>query len=364
MPINDDVLYSLALNSLSGLGPAALRDLLSTFPTARAVFEAGPEAWIFSSKATFDLGAAQADLQPALARAHADAELIERHRARIFLAHAGPYPSLLRQTSCPPPVLYVAGDDVDFEQSAVAIVGSRACTHYGEKIARRLSEDFAIAGIITVSGLARGIDTRVHEATLASGGVTWAVVGSGLLMTYPPENRGLADRIRERGAVISEFPMATKPHPANFPRRNRIIAGLSAATIVVEGGATSGALITARLAAEEGRDVFAVPGPVTSLQSAAPHRLLREGAALTESAGDVLRELGWPNSSPSRAGISIPAETGALRLIVDAVSDVPLDRDELLARTEIDAKLAAALLVQLEMRGLIRTLPGGKLVRA
>jgi len=364
MLINDEVLYSLALNGLAGLGPAALRDLLATFPTAKSVYDAGPDGWIFSSTHSFDMDAAASDLAPSLARAHADAELAERHRSRIYLAHAGPYPPLLRQTSCPPPVLYVAGEDVSDARSAVALVGSRACTHYGEKIARRLSEDLVAAGITTVSGLARGIDTRVHEATLAAGGLTWAVVGSGLLMTYPPENRALADRIRDHGAVISEFPMATKPHPANFPRRNRIIAGLSTATVVVEGGATSGALITARLAAEEGRDVFAVPGPVTSPQSMAPHRLLREGAGLVESAADVLEELGWEHSSPTKTDTKVPAEAGASRLIIDAVTDVPLDRDELLSRTAIDAKLAAALLVQLEMKGLIRTLPGGKLVRA
>lgn len=363
MQLNEEVLYSLALNGLAGLGPAALRELFATFPTARSIFDAGPEAWIFSSRLPFDMSVAAADLQPALARAHADAELVERQGARIYLAHTGAYPTMLRQTFCPPPLLYVIGEDIAQDRPAVALVGSRACTHYGEKMARRFSEDLSSAGVTTVSGLARGIDTRVHEATLAAGGMTWAVVGSGLLMTYPPENKVLADRIRDHGAVISEFPMATKPHPANFPRRNRIIAGLSAATVVVEGGATSGALITARLAAEEGRDVFAVPGPVTSPQSSAPHRLLRDGAGLAESADDVLRELGWENFILPKTMPDSSGESGASQLIVNAVNDVPLDRDELLSRTALDAKSAATLLVQLEMKGLIRTLPGGKLVK-
>jgi DNA processing protein len=271
---------------------------------------------------------------------------------------------LLKEISAPPLVLYAIGDDITDAVRAVAIVGSRACTHYGEKIARRLSEDFSAAGVVTVSGMARGIDTRVHSATLASGGRTWAVVGSGLLMNYPPENRTLAERIAHQGAVISEFPMATKPHPSNFPRRNRIIAGLTAATIVVEGAETSGALITARIAAEEGRDVFAVPGPAGSVQSRAPHRLLRNGAALVESAEDVLTELGWSAGILLRVDPSVMLASPDLARVIDAVSDVPMDRDELLERIRLDVKTAVPLLVQLEMQGLIRTLPGGKLIKA
>jgi DNA processing protein len=363
MSVNDEVLYSLALNGLGGLGPAALRDLLSTYGSAHAVFDAGPTAWAKTTKYSFDNDLTTVDLGPSLGRAHADAELAERDGARIYLAHAGPYPALLRQTSCPPPVLYVAGEDVTADRPAVAIVGSRICTHYGEKIARRFSEGLASAGVVTISGLARGIDTRVHESALGAGGSTWAVVGSGLLMTYPPENRGLAERIRAQGAVVSEFPMATKPHPANFPRRNRIIAGLSSATVVVEGGETSGALITARLAAEEGRDVFAVPGPAGAALSRAPHRLLREGACLAESVDDILEELGWPKGIQVKTEVDRPEEIGPTRMIMDVVSDVPLDRDELLSRTALDAKAVATLIVQLEMRGMIKSLPGGKLVR-
>ena len=362
MSFSEEVVSSLALNALVGVGPSVIRELLAKFHTAVEVLAAGPEEWKSVVTHAFDVEQAKADLSPSIGRSCADAELAERDGARIYLAHTGPYPALLKQTSCPPPVLYVAGDDIAIERPAVAIVGSRASTHYGEKIARRLSEDLSSVGVVTVSGLARGIDTRVHESTLAAGGSTWAVVGSGLLMTYPPENRALAERIRANGALVSEFPMATKPHPAHFPRRNRIIAGLSAATVVVEGGESSGSLITARLAAEEGRDVFAVPGPVLSPQSRAPHRLLRNGAGLVETAEDILRELGWRKSIPSMVARRSD-EAGPASAIFDAVTDVPLDRDELLARLDIDAKSAATLLVQLEMQGLIRSLPGGKLVR-
>jgi len=159
-------------------------------------------------------------------------------------------------------------------------------------MALRLAVDLAEAGVTTVSGLARGIDTHVHKATLEAGGKTWAVVGCGLSRVYPPENRGLAELIEKSGAVVSEFPMDTRPFPANFPRRNRVIAGLSLGTVVVEGSDKSGSLITARLAAEEGRDVFAVPGSVNSVLSAAPHRLLQMGAVMVQSSGDILAEIG------------------------------------------------------------------------
>ena len=183
-------------------------------------------------------------------------------------------------------------------------------------------------------------------------------------MVYPPENRELAMKIASQGAVISEFPMATKPHPSNFPRRNRVIAGLSSAVVVVEGGETSGSLITARLAAEEGREVFAVPGPVTSPQSRAPHRLLRNGAAIAEDASDVLSALGWETDFGARAGDGNESLPEFLGSVVRNLGDVPLTRDELLERLRLSAVTAAPVLLELEMRGLIRTLPGGKLVRA
>lgn len=359
----EETAATLALNELSGFGPAALRSLIERFGGAAAAVSAGPRAWSGELTAEF-VESLERELVSAAARARADMESAERYGARIYLSHRGPYPELLSTLATPPSVLYVKGADVAALTRAVAIVGSRACTHYGEKIARRISSDLAAAGVATVSGLARGIDTNVHQATLAAGGVTIAVVGSGLLMTYPPENRALADRIcAEGGAVVSEFAMAVKPHPANFPRRNRIIAGLSSATVVVEGGSTSGALITARIAAEEGREVFAVPGPAGSAQSRAPHRLLRDGATMAESAEDVLSELGWTggiilNDPPA------PALSGAASAIFAAVSDVPIDRDELIERVNLDAASAATWLVQLEMKGLIRSVAGGKLVRA
>lgn len=354
-----ELLASLALNDLAGLGALRFRSLINAYGSAQAAvaaFATWPQLPGFGPD-----DEPQRDLASAMARAVADAEMADRESVSILLAHAGPYPRLLRVMANPPPVLYVKGDDICGTDRAIALVGSRRPSHYGEKMARLLSEEFAAVGVTTVSGLARGVDTRVHTSTLEAGGRTWAVVGSGLLMTYPPENRELANRIAARGAVISEFPMALKPHPSNFPRRNRIIAGLSAATVVVEGGETSGALITARLAAEEGREVFAVPGPATSPLSRAPHLLLRQGAAFAESGEDVLVELGWALATERCAAEGADSDGDP---ILSVLTDEPLSRESFLQRTGLDAATASSRLVELELKGLIRSLPGGKLVRA
>lgn len=355
---DSEVVSSLALNDLMGLGPVRLRQLIDVHGSASAAV-AAHDSW--SALPGFGpIAGPLDDLGPALARARADEEMALRENVRILLAHTGPYPALLRTTSSPPPVLYVMGDDICEARKAVALVGSRRATYYGEKMARLLSEGLSASGVVTVSGLARGIDTRVHDATILAGGKTWAVVGSGLMMLYPPENRALAKRISEHGAVISEFPMATKPHPSNFPRRNRIIAGIAQGTVVIEGAETSGSLITARLAASEGRDVFAVPGPATSPLSRAPHLLLKQGAVMAESADDILSELGW---HPALFSGAMP-DAAADDPLVSSLSDVPISREDFLVRTGLDAGAAAARLVDLELRGLIKTLPGGKLVRA
>ncbi len=355
----EEVLSSLALNDLLGLGPVRFRQLIETFGSASSAIASAADwgaipGFIPSGEFTSDIG-------PALARARVDEELARRENVQILFAHQGPYPTLLRTISGPPPVLYVLGKDLCAYERAVAIVGSRRSTYYGDKMARQLSEGLAAAGVITVSGLARGIDTRVHTATINAGGKTWAVVGSGLSKLYPPENRELAQKISEKGAVISEFPMATKPHPSNFPRRNRIIAGLSQGTVVVEGSVTSGSLITARLAAAEGRDVFAVPGPATSPLSRAPHLLIKQGAMMVESVEDILSELGW---NPPMFSPAVEGSPETVDPCLAALTDVPVSREEFLARSGMDAGAAASKLVELELNGLIKTLPGGKLVRA
>jgi DNA processing protein len=271
---------------------------------------------------------------------------------------AGLRGSTLPVAATAPPLAGLRGSTLPVA-ATVAIVGSRRCTPYGAKTARRLAGEAAEAGLTVVSGLARGIDTEAHRATLEAGGSTWAVLGSGLAGIYPRENAVLARRIAEKGgAVLSEFPLQAPPLAEHFPRRNRVISGLSAATVVVEGTETSGALITARLALEQGREVFAVPGPADSGLSAGPHRLLRDGAGLACSMADVLEALphlraASPSGRPAR---SIPELDPEEREIVESLSGAPLTLEELAQALHREVPALSRVLLELEMRGLVVSL--------
>lgn len=268
------------------------------------------------------------------------------------------YPSLLRSIHQAPSELFVAGTLVT-GMPTVAIVGSRKPTEYGEMIAYRLSADLARAGFIIVSGLAYGIDAIVHRAALEAGGVTWAVLGSGLDKLYPARHASLArEIIREGGAVISEYPTGTPPLKHHFPARNRIIAGMSLATIVPEADAKSGSLITAQLALEENRLVGAVPGPITSERSVGPHVLLKQGALLVTSAGDICQALEYDNSAtfiydkhPTTTELSSQAT-----LIIQALRNRPLDTESLADATGIPISELLATLTLLELNHDIRSI--------
>ncbi|MEX2469743.1 MAG: DNA-processing protein DprA, partial [Pseudohongiellaceae bacterium] len=213
----------------------------------------------------------------------------ERHH--LLLYEDSGYPPLLRELSVPPPLLFVQGDPACLREPALAVVGSRKCSAYGRRQAHWLSSELARSGLIIISGLARGIDGAAHEAALAAGGRTIAVVGTGINEVYPVRHRELAQQIAAEGAVVSEYPLDTPPLPANFPRRNRIISGLALGTLVVEATLKSGSLISARQALEQNRDVFAVPGPIGQQQSRGCHRLIKQGAKLVEAPEDILEEL-------------------------------------------------------------------------
>ena len=222
---------------------------------------------------------------------HKELEAARKSGARIFTALDGYFPELLGKIYDPPLALYVKGD-LALGRAPVGIVGTRNPTDYGVRSAARLARELSASGLTVVSGLARGIDTVAHDASVKSGGVTWAVLGAGLNICYPRENKKLAESILERdGALVSEFPMDAGPMPANFPRRNRIISGLSYATVVIEGDFKSGALITARAALEQGREVLALPGPVDSVMSRGPNMLIKNGAALVEGVADIIASL-------------------------------------------------------------------------
>lgn len=357
------------LCSLAELSPRECRSLITGFGNATAAWKMGPQNWgHFIEVDSERIQKITQEAQSLGKFAVQTLDKISKENIRVFLSHQGPYPDRLRHIFHPPMILFVKGGDICLDIPSVAIVGSRRCTHYGEKVAARLAEELAQMGVVTISGLARGIDTHVHWACVNQNKPTWAVIGSGLSKIYPPENIRLSKDIEKHGAVISEFGLDTVPHPSNFPRRNRIIAGLSLGTVVVEGSEKSGALITARLAAEEGRDVFAVPGPITSTLSAAPHRLLRLGAKMVESATDIVEEFSvedkkkiFPANFPS---ISEPGKTKREKNnILSFLGAEPVSKEELALKWGSEKESLARGLLEMELKGLVKSLPGGRIVK-
>lgn len=285
--------------------------------------------------------------------------LAKREGVRIIGLGMPEYPELLSRIPDPPPILYVKGD-LPSDAVAVAIIGSRNASRYGLENAFSIAGDLARSSLLVVSGLARGIDAAAHEGALAAGGKTIAVLGSGLGRIYPPENGKLAEKIAENGALISPFAMKTPPDAMNFPARNRIISGLSLGVAVIEAAERSGSLITARLAAEQGREVFALPGNVRSGKSTGSHRLLKEGACLVESAEDILNELQiLPRSIPKNIPVE---EKNSLALpettVLKALDSYPVHIDTLAFQTGIAAGRLSAILLTLELQGMVVQHPG------
>ena len=271
------------------------------------------------------------------------------------------YPGLLACIPDPPPVLWLRGDPACLERPAVAVIGSRAATHYALQIGRRLAAELADRGIVVVSGLARGVDSAAHEGCLAGGGATIAVIGSGLDHIYPTEHQGLARRIVDKGLLISELGPGAKPLPEHFPLRNRIISGISLAVVVVEASENSGSLITAACALRQGRDVMAVHGSVLTGRNRGSHALLKDGAKVVETADDILEDLGWTVSGPSRRGPQKPLTSDPLLAAMDVGEVYRLD--DLVAATGTPAAKLLPRLMQLELLGYIEAPGGGRFVR-
>jgi DNA processing protein len=279
---------------------------------------------------------------------------------RIVTLSDPAYPRLLREIPDPPPMLYVHGELEGLERP-IAVVGSRHATAYGVDTTHRLCADLAAVGCTVVSGMAVGIDAAAHEGALAGGGRTVAVLGSGLAKVYPPQHRRLFDRIATRGAVVSEFPIDADPEAHHFPVRNRIISGMSLGTVVVEATRNSGSLITARLAAEQNREVFAVPGSVQSFKSTGTHTLIKEGAKLVENVQDILSELGYAAAPPDVRAVrsqTHPPLTAEETDVLGALGPYPLHIDELVRTLSIDAGTLSGILLHLELKGLITQQPG------
>ncbi|MBQ6473140.1 MAG: DNA-processing protein DprA [Victivallales bacterium] len=363
----------LVLNMLPGIGPGRTRFLLETFGSPEAALAAPFEELC----RVHGIGEKLAPIicqWPRYCNPDAELRLAQAAGVTIVQPQDDAYPPLLRNIHDPPLCLYVRGKLAALRQTemAIAIVGSRAATNYGRKIAAMLAEGASMAGWPVVSGLARGIDTAAHEATLRFGGVTLAVIGSGLSAIYPKENLGLAAAIAERGgAVLSEFPMRYQPDKRSFPMRNRIISGICQGTIVVEAGVKSGSLITAAQALEQGRTVFAVPGMVDAPFARGCHALIRDGATLVESFQDVINEFTLlPGLAPPEQSQAHPlpppnpAELGLTGLeaqLWQLLGQGYTTIDGLIDATGNDPSCIMAALVTLELRRLIRRTPGSRI---
>lgn len=354
----------LALASVAGVGPRTCGALVRAFGGPAAARRASATRLA----AVPGVGPARA---AALARglACADPAAMRAAAAAVGLAVRTPadadFPRALLEAGDPPPALWVRGA-VPTVGDAVAVVGTRAASAYGLRVARATAEALARAGVVVVSGLARGVDGAAHAGAIAGGSATLAVLGCGADVVYPPEHVGLADDVAAHGALLSEHPPGTPPQPGHFPRRNRIVAALVQAVVVVEAGTSSGALLTARLAAEAGREVLAVPGPVDRGTHAGCHRLLRDGATLCEGADDVLRALGRGDARGGEArgggGAAAPADPpppGPALVVWNALdADDVVAPDALALRTGLSADAVAAALTQLELTGRAVAVPG------
>ena len=293
-------------------------------------------------------------------------EMERLHRANVLaLAPDDPrYPTRLGEITDAPPLLYVRGSWLPEDEWAVAVVGTRRATAYGRQAAGELSRGLAANRVSVISGLARGIDTIAHRAALDAGGRTVAVLANGLDSIYPPENARLADEMTEQGALVTDYPLGTKPRADFFPRRNRIMSGVALGTLVVEGDYDSGAMITARYAIEQGREVFVVPGSIFSPQSRGPHSLLKDGATPVASANDVLEALNLTMvGAQLDFGRAMPATDPAERALMAALSREPRHIDEIARAAGLAAGTVSGTLALLELKGLVRDLGGMQYVR-
>ena len=358
----------LALARVKGLGAVSFKKLTTRFVDPTAAFSAALtelEQVEGLHRDTIDGIVAFSDW------AEIDEEIERARDAGIAIVpFTNPnYPARLRTIADPPPFLYVKGNILTDDDKAVAIVGSRSASEYGRRVARDLARGLASLGFTVVSGMARGIDGSAHESALQAGGRTIAVLGSGVERAYPAEHETLYRRIGENGAVLSELPIGTRPLAFNFPARNRLISGLSLGVVVVEATEKSGSLITATLAVEQGREVFAVPGEVGSSRSRGAHRLIRQGAKLVESVDDIIEEiapqlLDRTGSATQRAPRVLPQNAGdATRTIFALLQENTLQVDQVIERTGISAAQVLETLLDLELQGLLRQLPG-KIYRA
>jgi DNA processing protein len=354
----------IALNMIEHVGPVRVRQLLEFFDEAPAILRASKQQLL----QVRGIGAETAEAIAAWEKTidlGGELQRIRDYGCHVLVQSDEAYPELLRQIYDPPVVLYVKGDFTGKDKNAVAMVGSRMTTHYGLEVARKLAYQLAYVGVTVVSGGARGIDTAAHQGALTAKGRTVVVLGNGINIVFPSENAQLFERVASNGAVITQFPFNRIADKQSFPIRNRIVAGMTLGTVVVEANLTSGALITANFAVDYGRQVFAVPGRIDSPRSKGCHDLIKKGAKLCEGAEDILSEFEYlfpPRNRPPSAG-----ETGVLpalalsdieQKIVAALTEDEMSIDEIIRRSGLPASATSVALLSLEMKRLIRQLPG------
>lgn len=357
-----DLQYWLALNLLSDIGPVVSRRLLSAFGNPGNIFSMPSEELrnvegVGEKRARGITGYSQWE------SVRKEIDYAEKHNIKLITFNDPDYPEGLKRINDAPLVLYIKGNLKDTDKYAVGMVGSRSSTDYGMQTAERMSYSLAASGLTVVSGMARGIDTASHRGALKAGGRTIAVLGSGVNVPYPSSNRGLMKQIENSGAVISEFPFGTPPHKENFPRRNRIISALSFGIIVVEATLDSGSLITVGYALEQGKEVFAVPGSITSRTSRGTNDLIKKGAKLIENAGDVVEEL-----RPQLRGVlredrmkseNTPGEMNEdEKTLYKLLTSGPRHIDSIIREMNITSGRALSMLLNLELKGVIRQSEG------
>jgi DNA processing protein len=360
----------IALNMIEHLGPVRLRQLLEHFGSAPPILAASKSQLLRVRGIGEDTAAAIAGWEGAVDLS-AELERIGDFGCQVLTQEDAAYPELLRQIYDPPIVLYVKGELTPKDKNAVAIVGTRQTTHYGKEVARKLAFQLGYIGVTVVSGGARGIDTAAHQGALAARGRTIAVLGTGINIVFPSENGALFERIAAQGAVLTQYPFNRNADKQSFAIRNRIVAGMTLGTVVVEASLTSGALITSNFANEYGRQVFAVPGRIDSPRSKGCHDLIKKGAKLSESAEDILSEFEYlfpPSNRPPS-----PADTGALpalelsenerKVLTSLSAETELHADEIIRASGLPPSAVSAVLLGLEMKRLVKQLPGKRFVR-
>ena len=358
--MDESIRYWLALVSVEGIGGALAARLIKRFASPRQVFSANSDALV-SVSGISDRIAANISGFDRWEVVDGEMEKASLLGIDIISLEDSRYPKNLLNIPSPPPLLYIKGEFAAEDELALAIVGSRSASRYGIEAARKFSERLVKGGVTIISGMARGVDTVAHLGALEGEGRTIAVLGCGLDVIYPPENRKLFDRIAQRGAIISEFPLGTPPDAVNFPRRNRIISGLSLGVIVVEASLKSGSLITARYAIEQGRDVYAIPGNINSSGSRGTNSLIKDGAKLVEDPEEVLVDI-LPQYMPSAQERAKKERQFSMseeeRQLFDIIDGEPLHIDDLAEKSGLDIPELSSHLLSLELMGAVTQHPG------